>query len=435
MACDRHNWRALLIPVCILGLASTAGCLRSSMLRPAVEPVLEPQSSAEQEPSANERLIVPPSRAASASQRASQGTRTTALEAGGASLATPLTSVATPALSGPGPTALAGSSKPSTTTPAPPDPASELTFSPTATASSAGPGTATMSSAVATDLPAQSPARVPAAQSVAVPSPVASSTPLIDAAIQRVEALTRQQRESSSSADSPDEPEKKPVRTSPGLTSAQAPKTAESDPPLPIVLARSAKSAGSTEPAKRPLCSPELIPPGQRASTKPSGKKADPPPDRSPENPPPSLLPLPRESVSHLDVANLQLCRKVNGFGSFEPLAGTTVRPGQRVLLYCEMTGLRYEAIDAGFASRLSSRVELRAADNETVIWDQELGIARDVCPRVRHDYYVSYRLTFPRSLPAGPHRLRVVQTDLAANRSASSEILLTVGSVSLPDP
>ncbi len=61
MACDRHNWRALLISVCILGLASTAGCLRSSMLRPAVEPVLEPQSSAEQGPSANERLIVPPS--------------------------------------------------------------------------------------------------------------------------------------------------------------------------------------------------------------------------------------------------------------------------------------------------------------------------------------------------------------------------------------
>jgi len=91
------------------------------------------------------------------------------------------------------------------------------------------------------------------------------------------------------------------------------------------------------------------------------------------------------------------------------------------------MTGLRYEATDAGFASRLSSRVELRATDNQTILWEQELGIARDVCPRVRHDYYVSYRLTIPPSLPTGPHRLRVVQTDLAANRSASSEILLNI--------
>ncbi len=292
-----------------------------------------------------------------------------------------------------------------------------------------------MSSVGAPGLPAGAPAPVPAAQSLAVPAPAASSTPLLDAAMQRIEALTRQQRESLSSADASDEPEKKPVRPAPGSTLAQPAKTAESDPPLPIVLARSAVSAGSTEPAKRQFCSPEQIPPGQRASTESSGKRADPSPDWPLENLPPSLLPSRRESDSHLDVANLQLCRKVNGFGSFEPLAGTTVQPGQRVLLYCEMTGLRYEAVDAGFASRLSTRVELRAADTETVIWEQELGIARDVCRRVRHDYYVSYRLTFPRSLPAGPHHLRVVQTDLAANRSASSEILLTIGSVSLPDP
>ncbi|MGO9914836.1 MAG: hypothetical protein ACLQIB_09005 [Isosphaeraceae bacterium] len=289
-----------------------------------------------------------------------------------------------------------------------------------------------MSSAGATGLPALAPPRVPAVQSPAaqpptVQSPAASSTPLLDAAMQRVDALTRHQRESTSLADSRDEPEKKAVRPSAGSTSAQPAKKAESDPPLPIVLARSAGSAGSAEPAKPQVYSPAQISPAQRASTKPSGKKADPPPVRSLDSPPPSLLPSPCESDSLLDVANLQLCRKVSGFGSFEPLAGTTVQPGQRVLLYCEMAGLRYEAIDAGFASRLSSRVELRAADNEAVIWEQELGIARDVCPRVRHDYYVSYRLTFPRSLPAGRHRLRVVQTDLAANRSASAEILLNI--------
>jgi hypothetical protein len=123
----------------------------------------------------------------------------------------------------------------------------------------------------------------------------------------------------------------------------------------------------------------------------------------------------------------MQLCRKVNGFGSFEPLTESTMRPGQRVLLYCEMTGVRYEATGYEFTSRLSTRVELLAADNETTLWEQELGIAKDVCPRARHDYYVSYRLTLPQSLPPGPHRLRVVQTDLAADRSAFSDIALTI--------
>jgi len=388
------------------------------MLRPAVEPVLEPQSSTVQEPDASERLLIPPTRAAGATQ----GTSTTALEASKASLATPLTSVATPALSGPGPTELAGSSKPGTTIPTPPDPETELTLSPTAPAASARTGAAAMTSVGATGLPAQAPAHVAAAQ-----LPAGSSTPLLDAAMQRVEAVTRQQRESLSSAESADEPQKKPVRPSPGSTSAQPAKAPESDPPLPVVLARSGEPDGPPKSAKPHVSSPAKLPPVQHASSESPGKKTGPPPERSPEHPPSSLVPSKRDADSHLDVANLQLCRKVTGFGSFEPLAQTTVKPGQQVLLYCEMTGLRYDATDAGFISRLSARVELRATDNETVIWEQEPGIARDVCPRVRHDYYVTYRLTFPRSLPAGRHRLRVVQTDLAANRSASAEIPLNI--------
>jgi len=279
-----------------------------------------------------------------------------------------------------------------------------------------------MSSVGATGASGQPQARVPAAQ-----SPAPSTTPLLDAAIERVEALTRQQRESMSSADSPVEPAKKPARRSPGSISAQPAKTAESDPPLPIVLARSGESPGRAEATKRHAGSPSPLPPGLRPTPESSPKRADHPPKRPLENPPPSLLALPHESDPPLNVANLQLCRKVNGFGSIAPLAATTVRPGQQVLVYCEMTGLRYEATDAGFTSRLALRVELRDTEKETVLWEQEIGIAKDICPRVRHDYYVSYRLTIPPALPAGPHRLRVVQTDLAANRSASSEILLTI--------
>src|SRR6516165_6490426 len=43
MAYGRHDRRALLLSVAIVVLGSAAGCLRSSFLRPAVEPVLERQ--------------------------------------------------------------------------------------------------------------------------------------------------------------------------------------------------------------------------------------------------------------------------------------------------------------------------------------------------------------------------------------------------------
>ncbi len=460
MACDRLNWRALLISVCIVGLASTAGCLRSSLLRPAVEPVLEPQSPAEQEPDANERSVIPTGTGAPKPVSA----HTASLAAGAASLATPLTSVATPALSEPGPSALSGAAKSGASVPLPPDPSSALTPSPNDNAAHPGPVAPAKSSAGTTGGSSQPPAPLPTDQ-----SPAASSTPLLDAAIQRVEALTRQQRESLGSTDPADEREKKSTRLSANTNSAQA-ATMDSAPPLPIVLARPAESTGSTGTTKRQVGSTPQLPPGQRPapvqrgdhplddpapsllelrreSKTSSGSRGSPPAEFSPgpmpatetragpKNPSAPLQvaaenvrpDAAREENSHLNVANLQLCRRVNGFGSFEPLGGTTVRPGQRVLLYCEMTGLRYEATDAGFTSRVASRVELRAANSKKVLWEQELGIARDVCSRVRHDYYVSYRFTFPRSLPAGPHRLRVVQTDLAANRSTSSEVLLTI--------
>jgi hypothetical protein len=208
------------------------------------------------------------------------------------------------------------------------------------------------------------------------------------------------------------------------------------------VIDLSRESGESDAALKRQAGLPSVLPPEPRGSTDSSSKRDVPalPPgprgstDLADKLDLPALPPRQCGSSESLDeheeilrVANLQLCRKVNGFGSFERLAEATVRPGQRVLLYCEMTGVSYEATGADFTSRLRARVELRAADSETTLWEQELGIARDVCPRIRHDYYVSYFLTLPESLHAGPHRLRLVQTDLAADRSSFSELRLIV--------
>jgi hypothetical protein len=272
---------------------------------------------------------------------------------------------------------------------------------------------------------------------------------LLDAAIQRVEALTRQQREGTSTsdltdgptpmpisavatsaqqvsdtADSTDNPPKRTTPHSPTSASPQPAQSAESSPPLPFVLACTGEAQGSTQHPAHQAGSPWDH---GHAPSDWSGKRGNPSPDHSLDNPPSPRRTVQGESDPPLGVANLQLCRKVNGFGSCEPLPSATVRAGQQVLLYCEMTGLRYEASAGSFTSGLSGRLELRMADNETVLWEKNLGIARDECSRARHDYYVSYKITFPRSLPEGPHRLRVVQTDLAANRSATAEIPLTI--------
>jgi len=128
-----------------------------------------------------------------------------------------------------------------------------------------------------------------------------------------------------------------------------------------------------------------------------------------------------------LGATELRLCRKVYGFGSFEPLPASALKAGQPILIYCELTGLRYQARETGYVSRLSSQVELVSVKDGTKVWEQSLGEAEDQCRSRRRDNYVNYRITLPPTITPGDYRLRLTQTDLVANQSASSELSLTV--------
>ena len=133
------------------------------------------------------------------------------------------------------------------------------------------------------------------------------------------------------------------------------------------------------------------------------------------------------EDRAPLAVSNLRLCQKVSGFGSFEPLPDAPLKAGQSMILYWEVTGLRYQARDAGYVSRLASRLELVAARDGSKVWEQPLGEAEDQCRSRRRDNFVNYRITLPPTLPPGDYRLRLIQTDLVARRSASTELPLAV--------
>jgi hypothetical protein len=125
--------------------------------------------------------------------------------------------------------------------------------------------------------------------------------------------------------------------------------------------------------------------------------------------------------------SELRLCRSVAGFGSFEPLNDESVKPGQRLHVYCELNGLEYEARDAGFVSRISSRVELKSVTGGPVVWAQELGEAEDSCRKQRRDFYVNYFVDLPKSLQPGSYHLRLLQTDLVAGSTVASEIAIKI--------
>ena len=132
-------------------------------------------------------------------------------------------------------------------------------------------------------------------------------------------------------------------------------------------------------------------------------------------------------TVESLAITDLQLCRRVLGFGSFEAIDALACKAGQTVIVYCEMAGVGSTQEDSLFRARLASEVEVLAADGDAPVWRRTLGTTDDTCTRRRHDFYVNYRLTLPDSLQPGNYRLRLIQKDLIADRTTSATLNFSI--------
>ncbi len=129
------------------------------------------------------------------------------------------------------------------------------------------------------------------------------------------------------------------------------------------------------------------------------------------------------ESLAPLAIVDLKLCRKVQGFGHREILEPAAVKPGQALLVYCEISGLRYEKLSEGFKSQMASDAEITLASGGEPVWTQALGSAEDHCRLPRHDYFVNYRIPLPPSLAPGDYQLRLTQRDLLSGRDATATV------------
>lgn len=133
------------------------------------------------------------------------------------------------------------------------------------------------------------------------------------------------------------------------------------------------------------------------------------------------------EDRAPLGINALELCRRIDGFGSFETIDPQTLKAGRPVLVYCELVGLRYGQEGDEFVSRVVTRVELLRAEDGAKVWEIE-GEAEDRSRRRRRDSYVSTLINLPETIEPGAYSLRLTQTDEAAGASASSELAVVIG-------
>ncbi len=297
----------------------------------------------------------------------------------------------------------------------------------------------------------------PPAKPAPAQAPAASATPLLDAALERVEAVNRErtllrQSESgppgvSKAEDSTGRSHTKPT-ANPGSEPATELVSRAPDPlpdlaPVPAESARADSSvregvsvregapADEPKPAPRdggpigkdaPADEPDSHPGEGTPAAEPRPFPVSPVPDASTEPTPSAAVP----TTPALKITDVRLCRRVDGFGQITPM-DAALKPGSLALVYCELEGMVYEARGSDFVSRVSSRIELRRPGGDEVVWQRDLGLAEDICRRERQDYYVSYRILLPGSIAPGNYVLRLIQTDQASQASASSDLAVTV--------
>lgn len=112
-----------------------------------------------------------------------------------------------------------------------------------------------------------------------------------------------------------------------------------------------------------------------------------------------------------LQIDALELCRRVDSYGVYEPFASTRFLAGRknRVLIYVELENFHHEPTEDGkFEVRLEQQVELYDATGETTVWRQGPVELVDVSRNKRRDFFIVYPIDLPARLTAGGYRLKV---------------------------
>jgi len=117
-----------------------------------------------------------------------------------------------------------------------------------------------------------------------------------------------------------------------------------------------------------------------------------------------------------LTIEALQLCRRVDGYGVYNPFPNTRFLAGRtnRVLVYVELENFQHEpAEDNQFEVRLEMQVELYDSTGETTVWRSGPEVLADVSRNQRRDFFIVYPIDLPARLTAGSYRLKVRVADM----------------------
>jgi hypothetical protein len=131
-------------------------------------------------------------------------------------------------------------------------------------------------------------------------------------------------------------------------------------------------------------------------------------------------------SQAPLVVRQATFCRRVQGFGKFQPVPGQFT-PGEAVGLYCEVDNLQEQVLPSGqYTLTLEGRLELRNGNGKTV-WHQTVQFEPDLALSPRRDHFLFLRWHLPAHLQAGNYTLVLTLKDVPTQRTCTVELPLRI--------
>ncbi len=126
-----------------------------------------------------------------------------------------------------------------------------------------------------------------------------------------------------------------------------------------------------------------------------------------------------------LSVPTLALCRKVDGFGRYDPIDPPRFRAGQEnpVIVYCEVENFASKLDDQKmWETQLTQEVTL-FTDTGMLVWKDKTRDISDSCRNRRHDFFMYDLVRLPANLSIGRYILKVTCVDRTASRVAERTV------------
>ena len=131
-------------------------------------------------------------------------------------------------------------------------------------------------------------------------------------------------------------------------------------------------------------------------------------------------------NASTLDLRNLTFCTRVDSYGQYTKFQANKFSPNQEVLLYVEIANFTTELTDNGYETSLLGSYRILDTAGRRVA-DHTFHLENETCRNRRRDYFIPYRIWFPKRIHPGQYTLQLMVEDVKGLKFGQASVEFTI--------